>query len=281
MSATSCTISAGTPARPACARTRRTRIWSGATSSCRACARRGCTSSTPSRIRRNPKIVKVIEPEEIAEKAGYSRLHTIHCGPEGIYVNALGNAEGKAPGGIFLLDPDSFDVLGQWEIDRGPQQLAYDFWWHLGHDTMVTSEWGTPDTFENGLVPEVLLGSKYGRRLHFWDLHKRKHLQEIDLGRGTSARVRAAPGARSDQGLRLRRLRHQPQGSLGLDLDLVSRRRQMGGEEGHRDPGRAGRSGPAAAGAEGLQGGRRRWSPTSTCRWTTASSTCPAGAPAT
>ena len=131
---------------------------------------------------RNPKIVKVIEPEEIAEKAGYSRLHTIHCGPEGIYVNALGNAEGKAPGGIFLLDPDSFDVLGQWEMDRGPQQLAYDFWWHLGHDTMVTSEWGTPDTFENGLVPEVLLGSKYGRRLHFWDLHKRKHLQEIDFG---------------------------------------------------------------------------------------------------
>ena len=131
---------------------------------------------------RNPKIVRVIEPEEVAEKAGYSRLHTIHCGPEGIYVNALGNAEGKAPGGIFLLDSESFDVLGQWEMDRGPQKLAYDFWWHLGHDTMVTSEWGTPDTFEDGLIPEVLLGSKYGRRLHFWDLHKRKHLQEIDLG---------------------------------------------------------------------------------------------------
>ena len=32
---------------------------------------------------------------------------------------------------------------------------------------MVTSEWGTPDTFENGLIPEVLLGSKYGRKLHF------------------------------------------------------------------------------------------------------------------
>src|SRR5207245_7341111 len=26
------------------------------------------------------------------------------------------------------------------------------------------------------------LGSKYGRRLHFWDLTKRKHLQEIDFG---------------------------------------------------------------------------------------------------
>ena len=73
-------------------------------------------------------------------------------------------------------------IRGQWEIDRGPQQLAYDAWWHLGHDTMVTSEWGTPDTFENGLVPEILLGAKYGRRLHFWDLHTRKHQQTIDFG---------------------------------------------------------------------------------------------------
>ena len=131
---------------------------------------------------KNPKIVRVIEAEEIAAKAGYSRPHTIHCGPEGIYVSAMGNAAGKAPGGVFLMDHESFDVLGRWEIDRGPQELAYDFWWHLGHDTMVSSEWGTPDTFENGLVPEVLLAGKYGRHLHFWDLHKRKHQQAIDLG---------------------------------------------------------------------------------------------------
>jgi selenium-binding protein 1 len=131
---------------------------------------------------RHPKIVKVIEPEELADKAGYTRPHTVHCGPEGIYVAALGNREDKGPGGIFLMDHETFDVRGQWEMDRGPQRFAYDAWWHLGHDTLVTSEWGTPDTFENGLVPEVLLGAKYGRRLHFWDLHKRKHLQTIDFG---------------------------------------------------------------------------------------------------
>jgi selenium-binding protein 1 len=39
-----------------------------------------------------------------------------------------------------------------------------------------------PATFENGLVPEVLLGGKYGHKLHFWDLHARKHKQEIDFG---------------------------------------------------------------------------------------------------
>jgi len=45
---------------------------------------------------RQPKIVKVIEPEEIAEKTGYTRPHTIHCGPGGIYVAALGDQDGKA-----------------------------------------------------------------------------------------------------------------------------------------------------------------------------------------
>jgi len=131
---------------------------------------------------KNPSIVRVIEPEEVIEATGYSRPHTVHCGPDGIYVSALGDANGETPGGVFLIDPETFDVLGRWEVERGPQRLAYDAWWHLGYDTMVTSEWGAPNTVENGLVPEILLGAQYGRRLHFWDLQKRKHLQEIDFG---------------------------------------------------------------------------------------------------
>src|SRR5262245_22911011 len=130
----------------------------------------------------NPKLDKVIEPEEIAGKANYSRPHTIHCGPDGIYVSALGNPEGDGPGGVFLLDHDSFDVKGQWEEDRGPQELAYDFWWHLLDGTVITSEWGTPNMVEDGLVGELLLGNKYGHKLHIFDLEKRTHRQEIDLG---------------------------------------------------------------------------------------------------
>jgi len=74
---------------------------------------------------REPKIVKVVQPEEIADRAGYTRPHTVHCGPDGIYISALGNAEGKAPGGILLMDHETFDVLGRWEVDRGPHELAY------------------------------------------------------------------------------------------------------------------------------------------------------------
>jgi selenium-binding protein 1 len=131
---------------------------------------------------RNPKIVRVIEPEDVFARAGYSRFHTIHCGPDGIYVSGLGDPQGEGPGGIMVLDHFSFNVLGKWEMDRGSQFFAYDFAWHLGHDAMVTSEWGTPNMIENGLVPELLLNSKYGRQLHFWDLRKRRHLKTIDLG---------------------------------------------------------------------------------------------------
>ena len=42
--------------------------------------------------------------------------------------------DGDGPGGVFLLDHDSFDPLGRWEIDRGPQELAYDVWWNIGYD---------------------------------------------------------------------------------------------------------------------------------------------------
>jgi selenium-binding protein 1 len=129
---------------------------------------------------RQPRIVKVIEPEELASRAGYSRPHTSHCGPEGIYFSALGAPDGDGPGGLFMLDHESFDVLGRWEVDRGPQELAYDFWWHLGYDTLITSEWGTPNMVEGGVNPELF--GKYGHQLHVWDLRKRRHLEAIDLG---------------------------------------------------------------------------------------------------
>ncbi len=129
-----------------------------------------------------PRIAKVIEPEEVGRKSGYSRPHTTHCGPDGIYINAIGSADGRGPGGIFVLDPDTFEIRGAWEQERGPQYLAYDFWWHLGHDTMITSEWGTPDMVENGVNPELLLAGKYGHQLHVWDLQKRRHRQVLDLG---------------------------------------------------------------------------------------------------
>ena len=142
------------------------------------------------------KLHKVIEPEEIFAKTGYSRPHTIHCGPEGIYVSTLGGggADGTdGPPGIFIMDCETFEVLGRWEIDRGIQDKHYDFWWNLPRDYMVSSEWGLPPQFEGGLVAEDLLGNKYGHRLHFWDLRGRRNVQTIDLGENHQMALEVRP----------------------------------------------------------------------------------------
>jgi methanethiol oxidase len=132
---------------------------------------------------RSPRLHKTVEATELAERAGYSRPHTLHCGPDGVFLTCLGGAgENDGPGGIALLDHTTFDVLRAWETDRGPQHLAYDAWWHLRQNVLVSSEWGTPSMIEDGLVPELLLGQQYGHRLHFWDLAEGRNLQTVDLG---------------------------------------------------------------------------------------------------
>ena len=132
---------------------------------------------------RAPRLVREIGADELAAKAGYSRPHTLHCGPDGIYLSALGGAGGQdGPGGIALLDHETFDVVGPWEADRGGQFFAYDLWWHLSHDTIVTSEWGTPSMIEDGLDPEDLLGRRFGHHLNFWRMSERTLCQRIDLG---------------------------------------------------------------------------------------------------
>jgi methanethiol oxidase len=132
---------------------------------------------------RDPQVVRAIEADELANKAGYSRPHTVHCGPGGIFMSSLGGADGNdGPGGVALLDHDTFDVVGAWELSRGEQFFGYDVWWHLNHDTVITSEWATPSMFENGLNPEDLLGRKFGHHLNFWSMSERRLLQRVDLG---------------------------------------------------------------------------------------------------
>ena len=187
----------------------------------------------------------MIERDELVTETGYSARTPSHCGPDAIYMSALGGANGgDEGGGIFLLDCESFDPLGAWEVDRGPQRFAYDFWWHLGYDTLLTSEWGTPAMFENGVVPEKLLGREYGHRVHVWDLRKRRHLQALDLGDEHQMVLELRPA-------------HDPRKAYGFVGVVVSVEdlsasvwlwhRDGDGvddQEGDHDPGRAGRGRP-------------------------------------
>ena len=175
----------------------------------------------------------------------------------------------RRPGRHLPARPRDLRRQGRWEIDRGPQDLAYDFWWHLGYDTMITSEWGTPNMVEDGVNPELLLGNQYGHQLHVWDLRQRTP--------PAGARPRA-PSTRWCSSCGRRTTRRKAYGFVGVVVstaDLSAPRSGCGsapddgsvrGREGDHDPGRAGRARPAARRSCSPSAPCRRWSPTSTCR---------------
>ena len=131
---------------------------------------------------RKPRLLKVIQGDEVRARTGYSWPKSVHAGPDGVYINALGSEVGEGPGGIFVLDRETFEIKGPWERDRGPQYFACDFSWHPGFDTIVTSEWGTPGMVGHGLRPELLRKGKYGNALHIWHGRGRHHVERLDLG---------------------------------------------------------------------------------------------------
>jgi selenium-binding protein 1 len=167
---------------------------------------------------RQPQIVKVIEPETIARRTGYAAPHTVHCGPEGILVSALGAPDGNGPGGTFLLDPETFEVRGRWELDRGPQELAYDVWWHLGLDTMISSTWGTPQHGEARNQPRAAARRQVRKQA------ARVGYAPATSSAGARSRRRAANGARaatrsrSDARLRICRRGRVAEGSVLVGL---------------------------------------------------------------
>ena len=205
---------------------------------------------------RNPVLTHTIEAAELAAKAGYSRPHTVHCGPGGIFMSALGGADGDdGPGGVALIDHDTFEVIGAWELDRGPQFFAYDVWWHLQYDTVITSEWATPSMIENGLNPEDLLGRKFGHHVNFWSMSERKLTQRVDLGDQHQMVLELRPA-------------HDPSKAWGFVGVVISVEDlsasvwlwhrdgdQLGGRQGDHHPGRARRRRRPAAGAEALRRG--------------------------
>jgi selenium-binding protein 1 len=132
---------------------------------------------------RRPAIEKVIEPEEIAAKTGYTRPHTVHCMPgENIVISMLGDRDGNGAGGFLVLDATDFEIKGRWENGGERPPLNYDFWYQPRKNVLASSEFGEPNAYEVGFDPADVGAGRYGRRLHFWDLEERRLMQTIDLG---------------------------------------------------------------------------------------------------
>lgn len=133
---------------------------------------------------KNPKIHKIIEPEEIKEKSNLSSPHTVHCLANGnIMISFLGDKNGDAPGGYLLLNSD-FEVCGKWgESERNSVAFSYDFWYQPYHNIMVSSEWSAPKTFVQGFNPAHVSEGKYGQKIYFWDWKNEKLIKTFDLGK--------------------------------------------------------------------------------------------------
>jgi selenium-binding protein 1 len=129
-----------------------------------------------------PKLHKVIEPEQIAEKVNLSAPHTVHCLPSGdIMISMLGDGRRNAPGGFLLLDQE-FEIAGHWEEPHRGMKFNYDFWYQPRQNVMVSSEWAAPQTFQAGFKAEDVEAGKYGHQIHFWDWNARRLTKTIDLG---------------------------------------------------------------------------------------------------
>ena len=132
---------------------------------------------------RKPTIEKVIEPEEMIEKTGLTRPHTVHCMPgDNVVMSMLGDAEGNAAGGFAVLDSKTFEIKGRWENGGPHPPMNYDFWYQPRQNALISSEFGEPNAFEPGFDLADVQAGRYGQRLHFWNLAERTLEQTIDLG---------------------------------------------------------------------------------------------------
>jgi selenium-binding protein 1 len=132
---------------------------------------------------RRPRIEKVIEPEEIVARTGYTRPHTVHCMPgDNIVISMLGDADGNGAGGFAVLDAQTFEVKGRWENGGKTPPFNYDFWYQPRKNALVSSEFGEPNAYEPGFDPADVAAGRYGSKLHFWNLAERRLEQTLDLG---------------------------------------------------------------------------------------------------
>ena len=77
-------------------------------------------------------------------------------------------------------------------------------------------------------MPELLLGNRYGHRLHFWDLAKGVHQQSVDLGADQQMVLEIRP-AHDPEAAGASSGSWCPRRPVGVGVALAPRRRHRGG----------------------------------------------------
>ena len=248
----------------------------------RACARRASTSSTPSPIRARPRSSSTIEPEELdPQHRLLAPAHDALRPRRDLHVARSAAPNGADEGGgIFLLDCETFDPLGR--VGGGSRAAAVRLRFlvaprprHADHQRVGHAD----DVRERASCPRSCSAASTATRMHVWDLRKRRHMQALDLGDEHQMVLELRPA-------------HDPRKAYGF-VGVVVSVEDLSASVWlwHRDGGEWKIQKVITIPAEPADADScrrcsrasapcRRWSPTSTCRSTTASSTSPAGAPA-
>ena len=132
---------------------------------------------------RRPRIEKVIEPDELVAKTGYTRPHTVHCMPgDNVVVSMLGDADGNGAGGFAVLDAKTFEVKAAGRTAARSRRSTTTSGTSRARTCSSRREFGEPNAYEPGLRPRRRRGRPLRPRLHFWNLDERELEQTIDLG---------------------------------------------------------------------------------------------------
>ncbi|CAG5133881.1 unnamed protein product [Candidula unifasciata] len=131
---------------------------------------------------KQPRIHKIIEPDDVHSKTGLGAPHTSHCLASGeVMISCIGDAQGNSSkSGFILLDGENFDILENWE--KSHISIGYDYWYQPRYNVMISTEWGPPRVWRSGFNIQHVAEGMYGHSLHIWDWSTHKEIQTIDLG---------------------------------------------------------------------------------------------------
>lgn len=63
----------------------------------------------------------------------------------------------------MILDGETFEVKGNWEVQGQAAQFGYDFWYQPKHNVMISTEWAAPKTINGGFKIEDVAAGKCGK----------------------------------------------------------------------------------------------------------------------
>ena len=205
---------------------------------------------------RQPQIVRTIEPEELAEKAGYSRPHTVHCGPgRHLHVQPGRRQRRWRPGRRGADRPRH--LRGHRRVGDRPWRAA------LRVRRLVAPERGRGDHVGVGdpvddrgrVEPRGPAGKAVRPPPRLLEPLRGQADPAGRPGRRAPDGARAEARSRPAEDVGLRRGGDQRRGSVRVGVAVAPRGRPVGGEEGDHHSRRAGRDRPAPARAPALRRG--------------------------